>query len=106
MANTPTLADVNSAMAAVTAALRDNSISSEMEDALNSLWNALQAMQDAIIEDTEKDLVTTLAAQNAELLQLNDKINKLASDLDKTSATINKVSTTLGTIISVIAGLI
>jgi len=58
MPATPTLAQINAAMAAVNAASQDINIPGEMEDALNDLSNVLQGMQDAIIEKTEPDLVS------------------------------------------------
>lgn len=106
MANTPTLAQVHAAMQAVNEALLDNTISDEMEDALNELCNVLQGMEDAIIQDTEEALVNALADQNEQLQALNKKINDLASDLDVASEKIKSVSTTVGTIVSIVAALV
>lgn len=106
MANTPTLAQVHEAMQAVNNALQDNTISEEMEDALNELCNVLQGMEDAIIQDTEEALVNALVDQNEQLQALNKKINDLACNLDTASEKIKSVSTTVGTIVSIVAALV
>lgn len=106
MPDTPTLAQVNAAMAAVTAALNDMNIPDGAEDILNDLSNILQSIQDAVIEKTEQDLVDALAANNDELQDLNKKICDLSDKLDSASATICKVSNTVGTIASIIGALI
>jgi archaellum component FlaC len=106
MPETPTSAQVNAAMAAVTSALADNTISEQMEDALNDLWNVLQAIQNAIIGNTEQALVAALAAQNTQLQALNQKINDLSAGLDKASATIQSVSNTVGAIASIVGALV
>ena len=106
MANTPTLAQVHAAMQAVNDALQDNTISEEMEDALNELCNVLQGMEDAIIQDTEEALVNALVDQNEQLQALNKKINDLACNLDTASEKIKSVSTTVGTIVSIVAALV
>ncbi|HEY4323816.1 MAG TPA: hypothetical protein VGN20_07510 [Mucilaginibacter sp.] len=106
MPTTPTLAQVNDAMAAVNAALQDMNVPENFEDALNELSNTLQGVQDAIIEQTEQALINTLAADNAELQALNQKIKDLCNDLDQTTATIKNVSTTVGTIASIIGALV
>ena len=106
MANTPTLEQVHAAMQAVNDALQDNTISEEMEDALNELCNVLQGMEDAIIQDTEEALVNALVGQNEQLQALNKKINDLACNLDTASEKIKSVSTTVGTIVSIVAALV
>lgn len=106
MANTPTLEQVHAAMQAVNDALQDNTISEEMEDALNELCNVLQGMEDAIIQDTEEALVNALVDQNEQLQALNKKINDLACNLDTASEKIKSVSTTVGTIVSIVAALV
>ncbi|HEY2583184.1 MAG TPA: hypothetical protein VGI43_15335 [Mucilaginibacter sp.] len=106
MPKTPTLAQVNKAMAAVSAALQDMTVPEDFEDTLNELSNTLQGIQDAIIEQTQQVLINTLAADNAELQALNQKINDLCNDLDQTTATIKTVATTVGTVASIIGGLV
>ncbi len=106
MPATPTLAQVNAAMAAVTAALNDMNIPDGAEDILNDLSNTLQSIQDAIIEKKEQDLVDALAADNSELQDLNQQICDLSDKLDSASETINKVSSTVGTIASIIGALV
>ncbi len=106
MSTTPTLAQINAAMAAVDAALQDTDITPELQTALDQLSNVLQGMYDATVAKTEQDLVDALAANNAELQALNTKVNELSAALDSASDTIQSVSNTVGTVASIIGALI
>ena len=93
-------------MDAVNAALQDATVPPAAETSLNQLSNVLQAMQDALIEKTEQDLVDALAANNQQLQNLVKTVNDMSENLDNASATLQKVSTTAGTVISVLSSFI
>src|SRR5579872_800305 len=102
----PTLEQIGAAMDAVNAALQDATVPPAAETSLNQLSNVLQAMQDALIEKTEQDLVDALAANNQQLQNLVKTVNDMSENLDNASATLQKVSTTAGTVISVLSSFI
>jgi chromosome segregation ATPase len=106
MPNLPTLQQVNAAKAAVNAALQDMNVPVSFEETLNNLSNVLQAIEDAVIEKREQELVDALADNNEELQGLNSKINDMCKDLDHVATVIKSVSTTVGTVASVVGALV
>lgn len=107
MANTlPTPDQINEAMSAVATARQDPDVPPAIKTELEKMSNVLQDIQDALIEQTEQDLVDALSNNNAELVDLTNKISSLSADLNSTAATIQTVSTAVGTVVSVIASLV
>jgi len=107
MANAfPTPDQINEAMSAVAAARQDPDVPAAVRTELEKMSNVLQDIQDALIEQTEQDLVDALTNNNAELVDLTKRISSLSADLNSTASTIQTVSTAVGTVVSVIAALV